>query len=661
MKRCPTGYRRNRVTKKCDRNNKVIRRVSGDEEEDDDLFQDDKEAPSHEASPAAVSGKEEDSDDLQDTPGDKLQEGEATRREEEEPAATGNGSDSSFSRLLDDNGFFDRSPEPDKSKSPEKSKSHKPERSSSSSETKKANKVHFISRRTQKQRELLERNQAKKIDKFIRNKDIVKQKTKFLNSICSDSGVCIAFGGRNAKIIKHFFKDFIGFDYIDSIVPISNKSANGFLYSLKYLRESYMAHAILKSSRKADADNLMYEYGVGVEINKLFYHKYPIFVETYKCYSYNTDESWKVFETPSLVPFLTDRNLKLNKNIRIWTSYLTDEVVDQAEKKNAQKHLELLKTELEKTQTDLTRANEVASRVAAGELPSPSAEMLKDVLVPFKNIDYELSCKDSKIICLLVQNIDKAPTLNHVWRNTNDMKVSEVLNVLYQIYFTLSAISSTYTHYDLHSNNVLLYIPVKDKFIQYHYHTREGDVVSFKSSFIVKIIDYGRNFVKPFSEEAEKEVCDTDECAPDCGSKHGYYFKNDNFKKIFVETSKKNESHDLRLLNEFRISVSEELNRGHHHRTNDSHRWLYDRLFTKVNYASEFGTPEKLETGIITLSRGGASTVKINNVKDAKTHLQQLLLQRREENEQLYANQTKLGDLHVYCDGKNMEYTSVIN
>ena len=123
---------------------------------------------------------------------------------------------------------------------------------------------------------------------------------------------------------------------------------------------------------------------------------------------------------------------------------------------------------------------------------------------------------------------------------------------------------------------------------------------------------------------------------------------------------KKNESHDLRLLNEFRISVSDELNRGHHHRTNDSHRWLNDRLFTKVNYASEFGTPEKLETGIITL-RGGASTVKINNVKDAKTHLQQLLLQRREENEQLYANQTKLGDLHVYCDGKNMEYTSVIN
>jgi hypothetical protein len=512
----------------------------------------------------------------------------------------------------------------------------------SSSETKKANKTSFISRRTQKQRELYERNQLKKIKKLIRNKDLVKQKSKFLNSICSDSGVCVAFGGRSAKIIKHFFKDFTGFDYLDSISPIGEKSANGFLYSLKYLRESYMAHAILKSSRREDADNLMYEYGVGLEINKLFYDKYPIFVETYKCYRYESEEAWKTFGNPSLVPYLMSLIPRLEYSVEQWTRFIRDGGGGDME--DSKKKLEAAKKALEKTRSDIDESKKLSL-----ELPPPSAKILKDSLIPYKEIDYERSCTETKHICLLVQHIDKAPTLNQEF---GTMKISEVLNVLYQVYFTLSAISSTYTHYDLHASNVLLYTPVRNKFIQYHYHTKEGDVISFKSSFIVKIIDYGRSFVKPFSEEAEKEVCDTDECAPDCGSKFGYYF-NDRLKKYSIRSSRKNESHDLRLLHFLGLLISDEHKRNGH--VSDSHSWLHRYLFLKANYMSEFGTPEKLETGLIT-HRGGSRTVKINNVTDASTLLQKLLLQRKEENERTHSTQTKLGDLHVYCDGRNMEY-----
>jgi hypothetical protein len=159
--------------------------------------------------------------------------------------------------------------------------------------------------------------------------------------------------------------------------------------------------------------------------------------------------------------------------------------------------------------------------------------------------------------------------------------------------------------------------------------------------------------VKPFSEEAEKEVCDTNECAPDCGSTLGYYF-DDKFKKYFIKSSMKNKSHDLRLLKGLGLLITNKSKRNQN--VSDSHQWLQKYLFQRANYIYEFGTPEKLETGLKTLPTG-ARIVKINNVTDASTLLQELLLLRREENEQVYATQTKLGDLHVYCDGRNMEYT----
>jgi hypothetical protein len=470
-----------------------------------------------------------------------------------------------------------RSPARSAARSPARSPARSAEKKASSSETRKSsNHMEVISRRTLKERA------ANKLKRFIRKRDIVKQKAKFLNSICSDSGVCVAFGGRSAKIIKHFFKDFTGFDYVDSISPIGEKSDNGFLYSIRYVKDSYTAHAVLKSSSRADADNLMYEYGVGMEINKMFYDKYPIFVETYKCYRYKTDDIWEQFEKKTY------------------------------------------------------------------------HQSMKDALVPYKEIDYETSCKESMFICVLIQHIDKAPTFRNELKH---MRVSEVLNVLYQIYFTLAAISSSYTHYDLHYDNVLLYTPVKNKFIQYHFHTKEaGVVISFKSCYVVKMIDYGRCFVKPFSEEAKKEVCDTNECAPYCGSEFGYFFNN-RLKTYSIESSKKNESHDLRLLQTLREIVWDDYKTNGNRFKSESQQWLYKELLEKVHYDKKYGTPEKLETGIKTL-KNGVKMVKVHNVTDASTLLQKLLSLTEEENKKTHTTHTKLGDLHVYCDGRNMEYTN---
>ena len=608
MKRCPVGYRRNRVTKNCDKFNKKAPQIHPVEEEESrgrkasspaaasrrsshadsstrllyenpmpDIFSPIQKSPSQ-RSPSHKSPSQRSPSQRSPSQRSPSQKSPSQKSpSQRSPSQKSPSHKSPSQRSPSHKSPSQRSPS---QRSPSQKSPSQKSPSQASSETKKANKMaSFISRRTQKQRELLERNQGKKIKKFIRNQNIAQQKSKFLNSICSDSGVCIAFGGRSAKIIKHFFKDFTGFDYVESMNSIGEKSDNGFLYSIKYVRESYVAHAVLKSSSREDADNLMYEYGVGMEINKMFYDKYPIFVETYKCYRYKTDNIWEEFEKKTY------------------------------------------------------------------------HQSLKDALVPYKEIDYEKSCRDSKFICVLIQHIDKAPTLQNELKN---MRVSEVLNVLYQIYFTLSAISSSYTHYDLHTNNVLLYSPVKNKFIQYHFHTKEGDVISFKSCYVVKIIDYGRCFVKPFSEKAKEEVCDTDECAPYCGSKFGYFF-NDRLKSYSIESSMKNESHDLRLLQTLRENVWADYKKSGNHFKSESQMWLYKELLERVHYNKRFGTPEELETGIKTLPNG-IKMVKVNNVTDAKTLLQQLLLQRGDENERTHETQTKLGDLHVYCDGRDMDY-----
>jgi hypothetical protein len=122
-----------------------------------------------------------------------------------------------------------------------------------------------------------------------------KRRSKFLQAICSDSGVCIAFGKERKKIFD-FFNGFTKFDYLKNIKAIGKVSANGFVKELEYEREGYKAHAILKSSRQKDADNLMYEYFVGNMINFMMLNNVPCFIETYGHYRYKKESDWIQFQ-----------------------------------------------------------------------------------------------------------------------------------------------------------------------------------------------------------------------------------------------------------------------------------------------------------------------------------------------------------------------------
>ena len=132
---------------------------------------------------------------------------------------------------------------------------------------------------------------GRQLNKFM-HKTTQKRRARFLRAICADSGICIAFGQEDQKI-KDFFNGFTKFDFVDG--PVQRRgvpSANGFIHEIAYQKSGYNAYAILKSSSKARADNLHYEYIVGRYLNSL-YKQVPCFVETYGLFSYVDTPSWK--------------------------------------------------------------------------------------------------------------------------------------------------------------------------------------------------------------------------------------------------------------------------------------------------------------------------------------------------------------------------------
>ena len=133
----------------------------------------------------------------------------------------------------------------------------------------------------------LKRAATRKIGRFLQKTD-PRVRSKFLQSVCSDAGVCIAFGKEAATIRKHF-NDFSNFGLLSTDAKtIGAVSSNGFVKELTYERGGYVANAILKSSVVTKADNLLYEALVGFVLNK-YCRRMPSFVETYGLYQYNAD------------------------------------------------------------------------------------------------------------------------------------------------------------------------------------------------------------------------------------------------------------------------------------------------------------------------------------------------------------------------------------
>ena len=259
------------------------------------------------------------------------------------------------------------------------------------------------------------------------------------------------------------------------------------------------------------------------------------------------------------------------------------------------------------------------------------------------------SCKNANYLALLIQYINNAKTIFEMMKdNTNNYFKYDLLYILFQIYMPLSSIADNFTHYDLHINNVLIYEPMKDKYIQFYYHSEDEElypVIEFKSRYVAKIIDYGRAYFSDETTDSMKiynEVCTTPECGGSaCGVDYGY-------KRLlperyagsmhYISSQKKNISSDLRLLYIIKKSnypILMELK-----------EMLKDLNFE--NEETEYGTKEK----------ANFDEEKINNVHDAYEGLSYLihLEKLRKMNDLQYSKLEKIGDLHIYEDGRPMVF-----
>jgi hypothetical protein len=433
---------------------------------------------------------------------------------------------------------------------------------------------------------------TRKIQKFMKTYR-PKMRAKFLKAICSDSGVCITFG-KEIKRIKDHFNGFNKFDYVSKIKRIGKLSLNGFVNEITYENAGYKSHAILKSSTQEKSDNLYYEYLVGQYINKLNLI-YPCFLETYDCFVYENEDEWK--------------NMMENKTIDV-----------------------------------------------------------KKILKPLPEMAFKESCEKSKYISILTQHINASKTLKDMFNDKkyNDYFMNiEMVYIFYQIYMALSCVATTFTHYDLHLDNVLVYEPVEGKYIEYHYH-KNGEEITFKSNYIVKIIDYGRSFFKDndtetgSSQNIMKNICKTEECTIqktndkgelntyNCGIFQGYTWikertKDELYFRNHLCGYVNNVSYDLRLM-----CLME--NKYYYHDIENS----FNKLLEKVCYGEE--TRKGGCSGTIENKKSGLPKY-INNVIDAHDALLALVKNAyfKSENNS-FKHGSKLGDLHIYYDGRPMKF-----
>ena len=247
--------------------------------------------------------------------------------------------------------------------------------------------------------------------------------------------------------------------------------------------------------------------------------------------------------------------------------------------------------------------------------------------------DLQIVCKSSDRMCILTEHVNEAISLSQAV--SYDFLHYESVFCLYQVYFPLAQLAKQFTHYDLNLNNVLLY-PLKKNYIEYHYHGTT--TTSFKSRYIVKIIDYGRCFI-PTALDYESKLCAK---CKDCGKDAGlqYLRRNRQFDRIYqyVNSGYKNESFDLLLFqglfwgNKHKSSIITPLQEM----ANDL---TYG--FMKYDGMHKNGTEENV-----------ASNSKINHVGDLEKRLREFLhtTEVKNMNEDSYAKDTKLGDMHVYTD-----------
>ena len=345
----------------------------------------------------------------------------------------------------------------------------------------------------------------------------------------------------------------------------------------------------MKCALSESADNLFYEFLVGKYFINKYTKKLPCFVETYDLYEFKDKYSHEVAHK---VPNLAAGELKIR---RIETNY----------------------------------------------------EFYLDDL----DGDLEQSCLINKRLCILIQHFNNVWPL-YEWHHHYETFKSDICSSLYQVYYALTMLKDKFTHYDLHSSNILLYKPFgKQKYIRMRYHYVDGKpTVEFKTEYVVKIIDYGRSFVNingVTTNEIMDKVCKLKSCEPRCGDNVGYGIiqgskvKESNLSAIGLNPTKLNNSHDLRFVKE----------------TFSGNLWnsiLPPNMIHKISvtYEHKVATPHAI---------GNGSIGDIKSVVDMHQYLAEHVMDHpitKERNDKKYdSSWTEAATMDIYDDGRDYVFT----
>jgi hypothetical protein len=229
-------------------------------------------------------------------------------------------------------------------------------------------------------------------------------------------------------------------------------------------------------------------------------------------------------------------------------------------------------------------------------------------------INYGKACENALYIALLTEHLDNAITLKDLYeqnKSNQDFLTHELPQILFQVYYGLAVLANeqSFTHYDLHWSNVLLYELPESKYVNFEYTSlqRNTPSISFQSRYIAKIIDYGRSYFrdretgissltirsnlcrikecektyprtrceentkKTYNEMMKKyksmftsaqykqnmnehirgtcdKLCGHVNCSQKCGLAFGFPHLNNGFDDIYLNSTVSNRSYDLKLL-----------------------------------------------------------------------------------------------------------------
>jgi hypothetical protein len=378
------------------------------------------------------------------------------------------------------------------------------------------------------------RNRNARLIQGFFQKTARKRKARFLKSVCEDSGVCISFGKESDKI-KEFFNGFTPFQYVaPPIRRIGALSQNGFVNEIKYIKDGYVSHALLKSSRTETSDNLMYEYIVGQYINTKF-KQFPCFLETYGLYSYKSEAAWGVLRQAEVATNEAPKVLELEP---LPPSYIRG--------CQRSKYMSIL-------------IQHIKSAIPLDKLLHQAT--------PGRDIFFR-----NEFLNVLFQVYTPLNILMNEYTHY-DLHLDNVL--LYP------APENHYFECHYITNNGVGTPPT---------------IIRFKTQYIAKIIDYGRSFFYENANNNSRSVydklCATPECNPNCGEDFGFGIMNnrDFIRDYGIRIIQRNLSHDLRLLSDIKRKFSTDV--AFIAIDND-----LINLIKMVHYSHMYGTPEMRDSG----------------------------------------------------------------